>query len=87
MIRGASPLPQNCASPKSICPFRFIKGKLSFSKTGLPTFEILKGQESFRISPFTKTNAWGVLPESKSIFKKGDLVECYSPSGVNEILI
>ena len=66
---------------------RFIKGKLSFSKTGLPTFEILKGQESFRISPFTKTNAWGVLPDNKSIFKKGDLVECYSPSGMNEILI
>ena len=66
---------------------RFIKGKLSFSKTGLPTFEILKGQESFRISPFTKTNAWGVLPDSKSIFKKGDLIECYSPSGMNEILI
>ena len=66
---------------------RFIKGKLSFSKTGLPTFEILKGQESFRISPFTKTNAWGVLPDSKSIFKKGDLIECYSPSGINEILI
>ena len=50
-------------------------------------FEVLKGQESFRINPFTKTNAWGLFPNTKSIFKKGDVIECYSPSGINELLI
>jgi len=66
---------------------RFIKGKLSFSNKGLVEFKILKGQESFRINSFTKTNAWGLFSNNKSIFKKGDLIECYTPSGINEILI
>ena len=39
---------------------RFIKGKLSFSIKGVAEFEIHKGQESFRIKPFTKSNAWGL---------------------------
>ena len=36
---------------------RFVKGKLSFSIKGVAEFEIHKGQESFRIKPFTKSNA------------------------------
>ncbi len=66
---------------------RFIKGKISFSSSGFSTFEVLKGQESFRINPFTKTNAWGLFPSKKRIFNKGELIECYSPSGINEILL
>ena len=66
---------------------RFIKGKLSFSNNNVPMFEILKGQESFRINSFTKTNAWGLFPNNKSVFNKGDLIECYSLSGTNEMLL
>ena len=38
-------------------------------------FEIHKGQESFRIKPFTKSNAWGLFPSGKDKFKKGDIIE------------
>tara|TARA_Y100000590_G_scaffold183796_1_gene209370 strand:- start:942 stop:2195 length:1254 start_codon:yes stop_codon:yes gene_type:complete len=66
---------------------RFIKGKLTFLKNGNAEFEIFKGQESYRISPFTKSNAWGVFENGRSSFKKGTYIECYSPSGFNEFLI
>ena len=62
---------------------RFVKGKLSFSIKGVAEFEIHKGQESFRIKPFTKSNAWGLLPRGKDKFKKGDFIECYAPTGIN----
>ena len=57
---------------------RFIKGKLIFSKKGITEFEIHKGQESFRIKPFTKSNAWGLFPSGKENFKRGDLIKCYN---------
>ena len=62
---------------------RFIKGKLSFSKKGIAEFEVYKGQESFRIKPFTNSNAWGLFPSGKGKFKKGDFIECYTPTGIN----
>ena len=62
---------------------RFVKGKLSFSIKGVAEFEIHKGQESFRIKPFTKSNAWGLLPRGIDKFKKGDFIECYAPTGIN----
>ena len=62
---------------------RFIKGKLSFSKKGIAEFEVYKGQESFRIKPFTNSNAWGLFPSGKDKFKKGDFIECYTPTGIN----
>ena len=62
---------------------RFVKGKLSFSIKGVAEFEIHKGQESFRIKPFTKSNAWGLFPSGKTLFKKGDYIKCYTFSGFN----
>ena len=62
---------------------RFIKGKLTFSKKGQIEFKIFEGQESFRINPFTKSNAWGLFPSGKSNFKKGDYIKCYTPTGIN----
>ena len=62
---------------------RFLKGKLSFSKKGIAEFETHKGQESFRIKPFTKSNAWGLFPSGKDKFKKGDFIECYTLTGIN----
>ncbi len=66
---------------------RFIKGQLSFSNKGSAEFEIFKGQESYKINPFTKSNAWGVFKNGTSVFKKGTYIECYSSSGFNEFLI
>ena len=66
---------------------RFIKGQLTFSNKGPAEFEIFKGQESYKINPFTKSNAWGVFKEGTSFFKKGTYIECYSSSGFNEFLI
>ena len=37
--------------------------------------EILKGQESFRIKSFVKSNIWALLPAGKSKFKKGEIVK------------
>ena len=66
---------------------RFTKGRLIFSKKGIVEFEVYKGQESYKINPFTKSNAWGVFKEGISKFKKGTYIECYSSSGLNEFLI
>ena len=66
---------------------RFIKGKLTFSNRGFVEFEVFRGQESYKINPFIRSNAWGVFKEGKSDFKKGSYIECYSSSGFNEFLI
>ena len=62
---------------------RFLKGKLLFSKKGIAEFQIHKGQESFRIKPFTKSNSWGLFPNGKDKFKKGDFIECFTLTGIN----
>ena len=62
---------------------RFIKGKIKISKRGYAEFEILKGQESFKIKPLTKSNIWGHFKYGQTRFKKGDLIDCYTTFGVN----
>ena len=62
---------------------RFIKGQISFSNKGIVEFKVQKGQESFRIKPFTKSNAWGLFPSGKSNFKKNDYIKCYTLTGIN----
>ena len=66
---------------------RFIKGKLIFTKKGEVEFEVNKGQESYKIGSFTKSNAWGVFKDGVSNFKKGTRIDCYSLSGINEFLL
>ncbi len=66
---------------------RFIKGKITFSKKGEVEFEIFKGQESYKMRSFTKSNAWGVFKDGISNFKKGSNIECFSSSGFNELLM
>jgi len=66
---------------------KFIKGKITFSKKGEIEFEIFKGQESYKMRSFTKSNAWGVFKDGISNFKKGSNIECYSSSGFNELLM
>jgi molybdopterin molybdotransferase len=66
---------------------RFVKGKISFDKKGLVQFEVFEGQESYKIEPFVKSNAWGVFKDGVSVFNKGNLIDVYSASGLNEFLI
>ena len=66
---------------------RFAKSKLSTTKNGKILVEILKGQESFRIKSFIKSNIWALLPAGKSQFKKGDIVDCFSLNHFNQTFI
>jgi len=63
---------------------RFLKSKLITTKSGNLYIEVLKGQESFRIKSFVKTNVWGLFKAGKSIFKKNELIDCYIPLGSNK---
>ena len=66
---------------------RFAKSKLSTTKNGKIKVEILKGQESFRIKSFIKSNIWALLPSGKSKFKKGEIVDCFFSNNANQTLI
>ncbi len=66
---------------------RFAKSKLTTTKDGKLEVEILKGQESFRIKSFVKSNIWVLLPSGKVKFKKGDIVDCFFPNHSNQNLI
>ena len=66
---------------------RFAKSKLSTTKNGRIEVEILKGQESFRIKSFVKSNIWALLPAGKSKFKKGEIVDCFLPNHSNQTLL
>ena len=58
---------------------RFLKAKLNSTKNGNLEVEILSGQESFKIKSFVKSNVWAILKSGKSLFKKGQLIDCFSP--------
>ena len=62
---------------------RFLKAKLTSTANGNLEVEVLKGQESFRIKSFVESNVWGFFKGGKSNFKKGELIDCYSPIGPN----
>jgi len=66
---------------------RFAKSKLNTTNNGKIEVEILKGQESFRIKSFIKSNIWTLLPAGKSKFQKGEIVDCFFPNHVNQTLI
>ena len=66
---------------------RFAKSKLTTTKDGKLKVELLRGQESFRVKSFSKSNIWALLPAGKSKFKKGDLIDCFFPSYLNQTII
>ena len=68
---------------KSKKVIRFLKAKLTSTNDGKLELQVLKGQESFRIKSFVTSNVWGLFKDGKSKFKKGELIDCYSPSGSN----
>ena len=66
---------------------RFMKSKVNTTKNGNMEVTILKGQESFKVQSFIKSNIWTLLPSGKSRFKKGEIVDCFFPLHPNNILI
>jgi molybdopterin molybdotransferase len=62
---------------------RFLKAKLTSTNDGKLQIEVLRGQESFRIKSFVESNVWGLFEDGQSTFKKGELIDCYSPIGSN----
>ena len=62
---------------------RFIKARLTSTNDGKLELQALKGQESFRIKSFDEANVWGLFKDGQSEFKKGELIDCYSPIGSN----
>ncbi len=65
---------------------RFVKSRAYTTKNGKLEVEILKGQESFKIQSFVKSNIWTILPSGKSKFKKNEIVDCFFPNHPNKIL-
>ena len=62
---------------------RFLKARLTSTNNGKIEIQVLKGQESFRIKSFVESNVWGLFKYGQSDFKKGELIDCYSPIGSN----
>jgi molybdopterin molybdotransferase len=74
-------LKNNYSKSKKI--IRFLKARLTSTNDGKLEIQVLKGQESFRIKSFVGSNVWGLFKDGKSNFKKGELIDCYSPIGSN----
>ncbi|MDB3886151.1 molybdopterin-binding protein, partial [Candidatus Pelagibacter sp.] len=74
-------LKNNYSKSKKI--IRFLKARLTSTNDGKLELEALKGQESFRIKSFVASNVWGLFKDGQSKFKKGELIDCYSPIGSN----
>jgi len=62
---------------------RFSKARLTSTNDGKLEINVLKGQESFRIKSFVESNVWGLFKNGQSKFKRGELIDCYSPIGSN----
>ena len=53
----------------------FVRCFVKIHSKGLVQLEVLSGQQSNKIKSFVKANCWGIFPEGKSNFKKGDIIE------------
>ena len=53
----------------------FVRCFMKINNKGLVQLEVLQGQQSNRIKSFVKANCWGIFPEGKNKFKKGDIIE------------
>ena len=53
----------------------FVRCNMKVNKKGYIQVEILPGQQSNKIKSFVSANCWGIFPEGKSKFKKGEIIE------------
>ena len=56
---------------------QFLKSTLSVNEKGVLMVDISQGQESFKIHPLAKSNAWVVLDENTTQWQEGDCVTVY----------
>lgn len=78
-IRGLSPEKPVFARLKSRFTKKgnlrhFLKSNLEIDAQGCLQVSISDGQESFKISPMSQSNAWAILEENKTEFEAGSLV-------------
>ena len=53
----------------------FVRCFMKINNKGSVQLEVLQEQQSNKIKSFVKANCWGIFPEGKSKFKKGDIIE------------
>ena len=53
----------------------FIRCFMKIDNKGLVKLEVLQGQQSNKIKSLVHANCWGIFPEGKGKFKKGDVIE------------
>jgi molybdopterin molybdotransferase len=53
----------------------FVRCYMKIDNKGLIKLKVLQGQQSNRIKSFVKANCWGIFPQGKDKFKKGDIIE------------
>ena len=53
----------------------FVRCITKIDNSGSIQLKILKGQQSNKIKSFVEANCWGIFPEGKSKFKKGEIIE------------
>lgn len=56
----------------------FLKAHVSADVNGQQRVTLLDGQESFKVSPFLKMNAWAVIPEELKSLEAGSVIETYA---------
>ena len=53
----------------------FVRCYIKIDNKGLVRLKVLQGQQSNRIKSFIKANCWGIFPNGKSQFIKGDIID------------
>ena len=53
----------------------FVRCFMKIDNRGIIQLEVLQEQQSNRIKSFVKANCWGIFPEGKDKFKKGDIIQ------------
>ena len=53
----------------------FVRCFVKIDKNGCVQLEVLQGQQSNKIKSFVKANCWGIFPQGKNKFKKGDIIQ------------
>ena len=53
----------------------FVRCFMKINNKGIVQLKVLQGQQSNKIKSFVEANCWGVFPQGKDKFKKGDIIQ------------
>jgi len=53
----------------------FVRCFMKIDNRGSVQLEVLQGQQSNKIKSFVDANCWGIFPQGKNKFKKGDIIQ------------